>query len=710
MPDTRIHVDWETRSLIDLIKLGSAIYAQHWSTSPLMLALVVGKHEEIIDLMGANPDYARTRYPFCGENDPFLNCYKVPVPPLVQQAIDEDWIFVAHNARFEQDIWREIAVKQWGWPFPRHWSCTMARARYWGLRGSLDGAASDLELPLQKMKTGGDYIKTFSVPRKYKGAKRDGIVTQLWAEPYELPNDWNGFKDYCLQDARVEKQLDEVLTDLPPFEQAVWELDYTINSQGVPIDRENVFKAIHFSDHYTQSAVQRFNDITGINPTQREKVLEYINAREEIMDLPNLQSKTLSRLNHDNFSPELKDVINIRLDCSRASVKKLQAMVDNTSDDGYARGLFMYYGAHTGRWSGKRLQPHNFIRGNSDHARIMFDFLDNGSWTKGIGKNGLPMWINDADMLFPRPLMSLSHAMRGFIKAPDGKSILSGDYAQIEARVLAWLANCESLLNSFTKGEDTYVRFAADHMYRRDYNDYFDACGKVYEYMQAERQRAKSAVLGCGFQLGAKGFQLYCDSLDIIISLEEAEFIVKAYRDAHPEISDYNTGLWSRTNYCAIDAVDNEGDVVSLYGTEITFHVERLDHEKWWLVCTLPSGRHIAYYRPKTDELNQWGKPKLTFRTEWKGRFSQREDTYGGKLVENIVQGVARDICAIGAMNAAKAGFDVRALVHDEVVTINGDDSQSAKDHLKECLLDVPKWCMGLPLDAEVKAMQRYAK
>jgi DNA polymerase len=298
--------------------------------------------------------------------------------------------------------------------------------------------------------------------------------------------------------------------------------------------------------------------------------------------------------------------------------------------------------------------------------------------------------------------------MRGFIKAPDGKFIMSGDYAQIEARVLAWLANCESLLSSFASGEDVYVRFAAEHMYRRKYEDYFDEEGKPTVFPE-ERQMAKSAVLGAGFQLGGPGFHQYCDNLDIIITDEEADSVIKTYRAAFPEISDYTNGLWARTNFVAIEAVRNEGKVIPLWGTEITYHVERIDEQRWWLICSLPSGRHIAYYRPRADEINQWGKPVLSYRTEWRGG-TYREKTYGGKLVENMVQAVARDICAIGALNAAEAGFDIIALIHDEIITLSWFDDEDAKLQLKKCLLDVPSWCKGLPLDAEVKAMTRYSK
>lgn len=706
----RIHVDFETRSTCDLRTLGSTIYAQHWTTTPILLGFIDEWRETVFDFLEADP-YRGSIYPFV--NDPLSPAYMAhpPVcPKVIANAVADDAIFVAHNSRFEQDIWYWVCHQKWGWPMPRRWSCTAARARYWGIRASLEGAGDDLEIEQQKLSAEGkEFINTFCIPRKWHGPKKNGIVKQLWAEPHDLPEQWSKGKQYCLVDVKAEMQIDALLPDLPAFEQSVWDMDFSLNTHGLPIDTEAVNRAIHFSDHYSQTAAIRFNAITSVNPTQRDKVLEYINQREEMDKLPNLQSKTLGRIVQADLPPDLQDVINIRLDCSRASVKKLQSMLDNTSFDGFARGLFLYYGAHTGRWSGKRLQPHNFIRGKAKSADVMFRFLEGNSWHGGLNDNQVPVWVDSADMLFPRPLKTLSQSMRGFIKAPDGKYIVSGDYAQIEARVLAWLANCEPLLRAYAAGEDVYVRFAADNMYRRAYTDYFGPDGKVIEALSEERQRAKSAVLGCGFQLAAKGFQAYCDALDIVITLEEAEFIVRAYRDAYPEISNYQSGLWSRANYCALQAVINEGEVITLWGTEITFHVHRLDKQRWWLLITLPSGRHIAYYRPRADEVNRWGQPTLSYRSEWHGR-TQREQTYGGKIVENIVQAVARDICAVGALNARAAGFELTALIHDEVVSIHPSNSIETQNRLKACLLDVPHCYAGLPLNAEVKAMRRYSK
>lgn len=703
----RVHLDFETRSLIDLRTRGDQMYAQDASTSPLMLAVITPHVKGVVDFF-EDINYRNSVYP--AQKLEAANLYRYPCPQTLIKAIQDDAVFVAHNARFEQSIYYWICHKRWGWPMPRRWSCTAARARYWGLRASLAGLGSDLEIEQQKHAEAGDtFIKTFCIPRAFKGAKKNGIVTKLWLEPHEDRPGWLRGKEYCLRDAEAEAEIDAILPDLPPFEQAVWELDLKMNIRGLPIDSDNVLKAIHFSDHYNQIGQLRFNALTGLNPTQRDRVLEYLNSREEIEKLPDLRTKTLQRMNMADFPPDLHDVINIRIEAARASVKKLEAMANGTSPDGNARGLFLYYGAHTGRVTAKRIQPHNYIRGDETVKAIIFDYFNNPCWDAGLNQaTRNPVWIDTADMLFPRPLGALSKAMRGFIKAPSGEQFVIGDYAQIECRVLAWLARCMSLLESFKAKEDVYVRFAADHMYSRDYSLYFGSNGKVRPEFRHERQISKSAVLGCGYGLGAPGFQQYCDASDIIISLEEAQSTIKTYREAYPEIADWQSGLWKRTQICATQAVAQEGSIQQLWGTDVSFHVHRLTEERYWLICTLPSGRHIAYYRPKLDDVDKWGRPVLSYRNEWNGK-TQRETTYGGKLVENIVQAIARDICMLGALKAEEAGFAMIGTVHDELITrVRAGDNYLTAETMREVMIVKEPWMTDLPLEAEAVEMARY--
>ena len=723
MEPLRAHLDFETRSLVDLPKLGEHAYAQHYSTSPLMLTYgsgpkgVVPKFD-IIDFF-EDAQYAPDNvYPYTER--PWKK-YVPSIPLPLRVAIERGDTFVAHNARFEQAIYYYICHLQWGWPLPVRWSCTAARSRYYGIRASLEGSASDLEVITQKDTRGKEFINDFCKPRKYKGPKKNGIVKELWYEPHENMEGWRVGKEYCITDGIAEAEIDAVLPDLPPFEQEVWDWDFRINTRGVPIDVQSVVRASSFSDYYTAQAYSRFEKYTELRPTQRDKVLEYLQQREEIENLGDLRSKTLKRMTLSEFPADLQDIIQIRLDCSLASTKKLNTMELCTDKDGFARGTHLYGGAHTMRWSSKRIQFQNLKRGDRKEQERMFAFLGSPCWTApavGLGHNGgpslidmppQPAWVEDAGWRFVRPLASLSQSMRGFVKAPEGKKLVAADFAQIEARVLAWLAREEGLLTAFRDKLDPYVKFGAEYLYNRKYEDcfeYVEGQRRVRKDFAKPRQVSKSAVLGAGFGLGKRKFVEYCDNSDIIITEEEADQTITAYRRAHPKIVKF----WERVETAAILAATRPGERFQLQDTNITFYYWGIDSERYWLVCELPSGRALYYYRPKVRLGEKWGRPKeiLSFRTEWAGK-SYREDTYGGKLVENIVQAVARDILCVGGLNADKAGYPVIMLVHDETVTLPDIDFGS-HEHLCELMCQQHDWVTDLPIEAEGATMFRYGK
>lgn len=690
MTELKTHIDFETRSQAELARqnaVGEHAYAAHETTDAILLA------------------YKTPDMPVVKVQD-LLKDKSFPIE--LDLALSRGDRFVAHNARFEQVIWYWQMVRRHKWPAITRWSCTAARSRYWGIRPSLDGASSDLEVPHKKNKRGEELIKLFCKPRK----KSKGVITQGWGTPEEFPQEWEEFKFYCGDDVLAEMDVDAILPELPPFEQAIWDLDYTINWRGLPIDHELVDRATMFCDYYTQMNLARFEAITGgLAPTQRDRVLEYVQQRE--LQIDNLRSKTLKRINLSELQPDMREIIQIRLEAAKASVKKLQAMHRCTTEDGRARGLLLYYGAHTGRYSGKRIQPQNFTRGNAETQRCMFNFLeDEPLWDVTRYKSNnifdLPPWVGIADLTFPRPVGALAQSMRGFIKAPDGYRFVSCDYAQIEARVLAWLAKSERKLDAFRTGKDLYCQFAAV-MYGRSYDDYFeviDGKRKVKKGAYAdERQIAKSAELGCGFGLGGYAFVAYCDNMDIVIEESEAKQVVRTWREDNREICYY----WERIEKAAIIATTFEEKKVKV--DDILFEVYRVDAERWWLRCILPSGRHIAYFRPKVESVATWGgktRNELSYRTEWNG-MTYREPTYGGKLVENIVQGVARDIMMCGMLNAEKNGYECVLTVHDENVTLCANGKGSSHE-LERLMCDLPAWVGDCPVTAEGGEMVRYGK
>lgn len=731
MEPLRTHLDFETRSLVDLPKLGEHAYARHWSTSPLMLTIGTAPRGErpafeIVDFFKV-PGYADNIYPALSEAVLEYTIFKVPCPLAILAAVARGDTFVAHNARFEQAIYFYICHKKWGWPLPTRWSCTAARSRYFGIRASLEGSASDLEVLSQKDARGKQFINDFCKPRKYQGRKMDGIVKELWYEPHENPAGWQAGIEYCVTDGEAEADIDNVLPDLPPFEQWAWEWDFLINTRGVPIDLPAVERAIQYSDHFTYEANKRFEEITALRPTQRDRVLEYLQQRDEIDNLGDLRSKTLKRLVQNEFPADLQDVIQIRLDASLASVKKLETMRKVADPrDGMARGGHLYAGAHTLRWSHKRIQTGNMKRGDKDVAAEMYRYLEGPWWEevpKGFGANGGPValdlldgpqgprakpaWVDAAEWRFMRPLAALSLSMKGFIRAIPGHELIDVDFSQIEARVLAWLARCEWLLQAFRDKQDPYVKFGAEHMYGKKYEDCFEYInGKrvVAKHFKRERQIAKSAVLGAGFGLGKPKFVEYCDNADLIITLEEADATITAYREAHPEI----VALWKRVEQCAVLAVANPGHVMALGGTGVKFYTWHIDEERYWLVREDPSGSCQHYYRPKLQMVQRYGRlqEQLTFRTEWNGK-SYRESTYGGKLVENMVQKIARDILVVGGKNAEAAGYPTRMLVHDSNVTMPRIGHGSPEE-LAALMCKQEAWITDLPVEAEAGRMERY--
>lgn len=713
----RTHLDFETRSIIDLRAVGEHAYARHYTTTPLMLTFGTAPKGQIpnfklIDFFEI-PGYSDAVFP--ASIAPEFETFKVPCPPEIVAAVERGDVFVAHNARFEQAIYYYICHLRWGWPMPKNWSCTAARSRYFGIRASLEGSASDLEVPVQKDSRGKEFINDFCKPRKYKGRKSDGIIKEYWYEPHENPTGWQVGKEYCITDGIAEAEVDAVLPDLPEFEQSAWEWDFNINTRGVPIDIESVKRAAKFSEYFTEQAVTEFEAVTSLRPTQRDRVLEYLQQREEIEQLGDLRSKTLKRLVTADFPDDLKRIIKIRLDCSLASIKKLETMIRCTDSDGRARGVHLYGGAHTMRWSSKRVQTQNMKRGNSDTQKRVFSYLTSPVWNlssspgNGAGEaEAVSPWVSDALLRFFSPLGDLSQSMRGFIKAPHGYKLVAADYAQIEARVLLWLARDERKLQAFRDKMDPYCMFASV-MYGIPYEDFFEyKNGKRHVRSQYSfmRQVCKSAVLGCGFGLGGSKFQAYCDNSDIIISEDEAKKTVYAWRDDNEK----TVKLWSRVEQAAIAAVQNPGQRATIGGTGVTFYVDAFDSERYWLRCELPSGRCINYYRPKVETHIVFGRAKdvLSFRTEWNGK-SYREQTYGGKLVENIVQAIARDIMVQGGLNAEKRGYAAVMLVHDEIVTLVPEWFGSAKE-LCTLLCDQKPWVTDLPVEAEGAEMERYGK
>ena len=649
------HLDFETYSDLDIRKVGGHRYARHPSCEVLICAYLL---------------------PGMAEPAVWLPRQEAPPKRLV------DWVrgggkLGAHNASFERVVWRHALTRMHpGLPQVKdsQWVCTAAKAAASGLPRSLDKALTALGLPVSKDLEGSKLIKVFCSPKR--PSKKDPRVRIL---PEEDPR-FQRFIEYCQQDVRGEVALDDALPDLNARERRMFILDMVMNDRGLPIDLPLVEKALKAVQVLEVSIAARVSVLTGgLKATQVQKMLDFFTERG--IDLENMRAETVRQaVKREDLSDEAKELLELRVEAGKASTKKLISMMACADpDDHVVQGGFLYHGAHTGRYAGRLVQPHNFIRGMlKDHQRdLVFDLLQ----------------YADPDLfliLYDKPIDVISQCMRGFIMAPEGYELAVVDYTAIEARVLAWIAGEDHMLAAYFKGVDVY-KLMATKLYKLD---------SINDVTDEQRRIAKNLVLGCGYQLGGIKFVDYAANAGVIITEEFAKTAVKAYRDGHPAI----VKSWGMVERLVAGAIRNPGETYE--GLKCEFYMR--EH---WLCIKLPSGRELRYPYARAIPVERWGKPafEISFRTEIKGQFV-REKTYGGKLIENIVQAIARDVMMEGMLAAETNGYPVLGTVHDELLALRELGTSNIKE-LEElvCVRHI-KWTAGMPLASKGFVCVRYKK
>jgi len=661
MQQGEIHGDFETYSVLDVRDVGAFKYFEHPSTEILMFNFAFNDDE---DVTRWNPAMGITRE-----------------LREVYQRVENGETLVAHNAMFEFCGWNRIMVKQFGAPPLRakQLRCTAAKAAMCGYPRSLEKACAAARVKHQKDKRGTQLINIFCKPRR---PTKNNPATRIY--PEDNPEAFEEFCQYCDADILAERDLDKALPNLPAFERNAYLHDFMVNERGLPIDLYRVKRAIKILRELERRVVFKVRALTeGINPTQVAQLLQWINDQGE--SLPNMQAKTLSRaLLHNTITDrKVRAVIRLRMEASKVSNKKLLRMASVIGEYFRARGTILFYGAHTGRASGRLIQPQNFVRGlieKADQIALMEKVL------AMLADRSIT--AEDFEREFKRPLHSLAQCMRGFIRAKPGNKLVVVDYAQIEARVLVWLAEQNDAVREYVeydagRGHDRYVLMAAYLWHIKP------------EAVSPEQRRiAKQLVLGCGFGLGWKKFIEYCEKEDIVIDEEMSQRAVKAFRTKHQKVKYY----WYDVEKCALAAIRKPGTRITL--RNISFFV---DEEKRFLRIKLPSGRELFYPTPRAVPCLKFGKPshRIEFRTEIKGQWLW-QTTYGGKLVENIVQGIARDIMVIGGLNAERAGFKLILWVHDELVAeVSRQIKKLSAKFMELVVCDLPAWIGILPIKAE---------
>ncbi|MDN5467924.1 MAG: DNA polymerase [Lactococcus raffinolactis] len=577
----------------------------------------------------------------------------IDVPLEVNLALTDPSVTkIAFNASFERTC---ISRAMGGRPLPaEQWRDTMIWGMELGLPASLEQMAKYLKVPQQKDTEGKRLIRKYCIPKK------DGS----FCEEYDS-DDWQLFKSYVAQDVRTEMSIAEELAPYPiaDSEWELWALDQNINDRGVGIDMDLVRAALLLDEETSAVAKEQLKTLTGLdNPNSVMKLKKWLG--EQGLQVQSLGKEQVTEILSDAETPNLvREALLLRQATSNASIKKYDMLNNATCRDDRIHGILQFYGAtRTGRWAGRLLQVQNLPRGSLKPHELATarDFV------KANDMDALDMIWGDV----PEVLKSL---IRSALIPSDGHEFIVSDFSAIEARVIAWLAGETWVLDTFREGHDIY-KATANQMFH---------LGGVDKVDKAMRQRGKVATLALGYQGGTGALQAM-GALKMGIKEDELQGLVNAWRKANPNIVKF----WRRVEAAAKRALEF-GTKVSLRGTGISFYVRDT-----FLMIGLPNGRSIAYANATLED----GRIRYEGKSMTSSTF-QKLDTYGGKLVENIVQATARDVLAESMLRLEKLGYKIVAHVHDEVI-IDVPKGITNIDEINEQMAINPEWTEGLPLAA----------
>ena len=662
-----LSIDLETYSSVDIKKSGAWKYIQSPDFEVLLFSC---------SLDGA--------YPVC-----FDLKQGEQLPAWVVDAItNPEYIKTAFNASFE---WGCLSKYLGRWLPPEQWRCTMVKGLYAGYPGSLDAVGRAIGLPeeKQKLNTGKALIRYFCVP--CKPTKANGGRTRNL--PHHDPDKWKLFKEYNIGDVVTEMEVGKQLYNIvvPDFVQKEWEIDLIINARGVTVDMDMVHGALEIGAIVKQNLTNEAISISGLsNPnsiTQLSKWLE-TEIEEEVQDL---RKATVSQmLAREDNSPEVQRMLEIRQELGKTSTKKYDAILNAVCSDGRVRGLLQFYGANrTGRWAGRLVQVQNLPRTYTEPLELARDLVK--------GRK-----IDALRLIYGSVPDTLSQLIRTAFIASEGKILIDADFSAIEARVISWLAGEEWRLEVFRTHGKIYEA-SASQMFGVPL-ERIKKGNPEYEL----RQRGKVAELALGYQ-GGVGAMRQMDTGHQLDNLsdEEVKDIVSRWRETNKRIRD----LWYKMDNAAVQVITQGGSV----GVNNILVSREYDYtyNKDYMTIALPSGRKLYYNSPQIGE-NQWGNPSISYMgvnqaSKKGGKKWTRIETYGGKLVENVVQAIARDCLSQAITHLEQAGIPVIFHIHDEVVIECNTDTASLDDVVKIISQPIP-WAPDLPLGADGWVGQFFKK
>jgi len=732
-----LFLDFETASMLDLTVVGQDRYFKHPSTRVLMLSWKL-----------VNGDQPAKTHLWCP--------HKGPMPSALRRYLEMDNVIkLAWQAGFEHGAFLHLLGIDIPW---EQWIDIMVWARHMSLPGKLGDCGVALGIPEDKLKkkAGKSLIKFFCEPYTLGGE-----VTLFGISPPEFhdwnthPEMWEQFEGYCVRDTDSEEAIFNLIpTPLPQREQELWILDQKINARGIPTNRKFSETCFAFAEKNRDLLVSELLAKTGLeNPNAPQQLLPWL--RSKGYPHTSLNKKFVeAAIKNTKVPKEVLDVLLLRQDTSKTAYTKLERLLEMLSADDNLCDQFMFMGAsRSGRWSGAGVQPHNLprpIKWVEKHLDEAIAFVNNNDYAGLTAQLAL-------EKKPPSIISVMTSLIRSCFQAPEGEELDVCDLNAIENRVLGWVTDCQSILDVFTTLSPAgrplcpYLSFAAEKMYKIPYAELERA---YYELEDADakekRQIAKPVVLGAGYGLGSgveryctqcgnklafrdevcqshpkkairyaaitqddgygnnvfQGLMGYAQNMGVNLTPEQAYKAWKAFRDGYPEV----VQGWDNLQRAAIEVITNGGEVETCY---VTF--DRIEFNGQFIMrIKLPSGRYLHYMNARIEleeKVSQAGRKYIAKNILYDGIGHGVGAigagwgpvyTYGGKLMENIVQAISRDILADAMMMAHKMGADIVLHVHDEIATLRKKADAFAfnlKD-LYHCMSTTPWWAPGLPLGA----------
>lgn len=656
---SKMSVDIETFSSIDLKKSGVYRYVEAPDFDILLIGFSIdGGPVEVIDCTARHNNYEEER----------------KMVQFKKHLYDPECIKSAYNANFERTCLAKWLGKEMP---PEQWRCTMIKCLTMGLPGSLADAGIALGLPEDKLKDpqGKALIQYFSKP--CKPTRVNGQRTRNL--PEHDPDKWKLYIEYNRQDVVTEMAIDSKLEiyKTTETEQELWNLDQEMNDRGVRIDVDMVDKIVDYDTVRKEELQQEAQEITGLtNPNSLAKLKVWLN--DQGMPMTSVTKDTIAAALSLQYIPEnVRRVLEIRTALGKTSTAKYSTMLDAVCDDHRLRGILQFYGANrSGRWAGRLVQTHNLAKNSLPDLDLARELAAEGDF-------------ETMQTLFGETAFVFSELVRTAFIPSEGCRFVVSDFSAIEARVLAWIAGEEWVLEAFRAGKDIYCE-TASMMYhvpvaKHGANGHLRAKGKV-------------AVLACGYQ-GGVGAMKRMDK-EGTIPEEELQAVVDSWRNANPKI----VKLWRLCEIAVRTAIEEHRTVRLQHGLEFSY----INHN---LFIKLPGGRKLCYWDTKLKMDPRDGREHIVYMgVNQETKQWGETETYGGKLVENIVQATARDCLAVAMTRVSKLGYKIVMHVHDEMIVDVPVEDTGALDTINACMAEPIDWAPDLPLKGDGYETTFYKK